>query len=147
MGPAFGGTAIYYSSGIPSSGNYEVTASILQITDNNSSNLRIAGRMSTTLNTCYYLGYNSATDACSLVLLNNGAGTTLATTTIAAPTSLTVRMVGDQISGYVDGVLTHGPVTDAVIGAPGRAGFQHAGNNTTGAGLHLDSISATIIVA
>lgn len=98
--------------------------------------------MSTTLNTMYYVSYNSSSNACTLSVIVAGTVTTLASAFMLATSSLTLRMVGDQISGLVDGVLVFGPVTNSTITTVGRAGFRHGGFNNTGAGIHVDNIEA-----
>ena len=62
-------------------------------------------------------------------------------TGVQATTRLEIN--GDQISGYVDGVLRMGPVTDANITAAGRVGTRIFGNNAAPTtGQHFEAMRA-----
>lgn len=110
----------------------------------------VNGRMDSAALTFYGIRYTGT----AFILYKSVAGTltTLATYTATQSTGVlaTIRleMLGDQISGYVDGILRMGPVTDTAITAAGRVGTRMFGNNTGGnnttatTGQHFEAIRA-----
>lgn len=143
MGPIGSGTNIYHSSAVPPSADYDVTVRMTQLTDNDSSHVEAAGRMSTTANTHYFMAYGSTSNNCSLNVIVNGVNTVLASVLLVPTASLTLRMIGNQITGFVDGVQVLGPITDSAISTAGRAGFRHGGFHSATTGVHVDSIEAS----
>jgi hypothetical protein len=144
MGPVQSGTNIYYSSAIPTSRDYDVTVLINELANNDSSHCSAAGRISTTTNSMYFLQYSSAGDTCSLNLIDNNVITPLASASLVPKVSVTLRMVGDQITGFVDNMQVLGPITDTTLGSVGRAGFRHGGLNSATAGIHIDNFEAVV---
>lgn len=100
-------------------------------------NLRCAvyGRKDSTTTRDYYqfgMQRDSGVDAYRLLERNAGSPTTLADSAGATASSATVKLVedGTSISGYVGGVLTVGPVTDATISGKTRAGLVYVGGGS-----------------
>lgn len=99
-------------------------------------NLRCAvfGRKDPTTTRDYYqfgMQRDSGVDVYRVLERNGGTPTTLADSAGATASSATVKLVqdGTSISGYVGGVLTVGPVTDATISGKTRAGLAYVGGS------------------
>lgn len=93
----------------------------------------IARKDSTSTRDFYQFGIqrDSGVDVYRLLERNAGSATTLgdsagATTT---PVTLKVRVDGSSISGFVDGVLSVGPITDATITGNTRGGLAYVGGS------------------
>lgn len=143
QGPAATSTNIYTSSATPASPDYDVTIVPVVLVDNATSYAAPAGRMDTVANTCYFCQYYMGTDAVSLNVISAGVVTQLGSDVVITPqATLTLRMLGDQISCLVDGATVLGPFTNAVITTAGKAGYRHGGTNSTTDGVHIDSIVA-----
>lgn len=142
--------AVLQASGAPATPNYDVTATI-RVVSTVTSIIGVVGRASTSARTYYLAFYNRVTSggAWSVGLQRMLAGTasTLVENSITSFTAgtthtLLLRMVGDQISVYSDGVLVVGPVTDANITTAGKGGVWSNTAVTTTTGHHIDTITA-----
>lgn len=151
-----GVTAMVYASGTPASADYSVILNLHVVTIANINILGAAGRSSTNANTMYLAYINRVTSGGTwTVYLNKrvtGTNTSFGNFVITTPTAgsdhtLELRMVGDQISLYYDGVLQVGPVTDTAITAAGRAGIYSDIAVTTTTGTHIDTITGSDIVS
>jgi hypothetical protein len=112
------GVYTYYSSYIPASADYDVVATIFLAAGDLS--MAVAGRINTTNGACYSVGTSYG------VWILNGNGVNIGSYTGDSPTTarvVTLRMVGDQISVLIDGVLRIGPITNSAISAIGRPGI------------------------
>lgn len=99
-------------------------------------NLRCAviGRKDSTSTRDFYqfgMQRDSGVDAYRLLERNAGAPTTLADSAGATASAATIKLIvdGTSIAGYVGGVLTVGPVTDATISGKTRAGLAYVGGS------------------
>lgn len=99
-------------------------------------NLRCAvfGRKDSTTTRDYYqfgMQRDSGVDVYRILERNAGAPTTLADSAGVTATSATIKLIvdGTSIAGYVGGVLTVGPVTDATISGNTRAGLAYVGGS------------------
>lgn len=125
-------TADAYSSLVPSSANYTVTANCTAVTS-----LAICatmGRMSTSVWTLYEAIYIGGTGF-QLYKVVNGTPTQLGSTyvvtfTIGTPYTIGLVMNGSTISGTINGV-TEVTATDNAITAAGVAGFKETVTNNT----------------
>lgn len=142
-----------YASGSPANADYEVQATLVFFTDEGNV-VGITGREDISADTYYYAVYNrfGSTAAFELGKHVAGANTQLGSdyndTLVATDQRvLKLRMVGNQISLFVDGTLRVGPITDSDIAAAGKAGLflYDSGSNTTG--IHVDDFSATDVAA
>lgn len=145
-------TAIYYASGTPTTADYEVEATVNIVTTGvDSQQTHACGRYSTSANSGYVFGMHVTGGVwqCFLQRYAAGAATTLGSiTTVTTPTAGTdhtikLRMVRNQISGYYDGALLIGPITDATYTTAGVAGITGrtvAPTSTTG--VHVAGITA-----
>jgi len=143
--PTTNPASLMINSQTPPDADYYVEGDLLVKTVIASAVSGVNGRMDGTAATFYGLRYNGS----SFILFKSNAGTltALATYTATQPTGVTavlrLEMLGDQISGYVDGVLRCGPVTDTDITAVGKIGTRMYGSNaTTSTGQHLESMRA-----
>src|SRR5512139_3874531 len=143
----------YYASGTPGSADYSVTAIVRVITLSITGWTMVCGRMATDSDTQYVAALRRASQGGGTWSLEvsktvTGTSTLLGSTTVTTPSAnsdhtLTLTMVGDQISGTYDGT-TIGPYTDSGITTAGKAGlrpFNNSAGSTTG--VHYDSITAT----
>jgi hypothetical protein len=127
-----------YHSTDPTNADYSVFMDVILKTDNNDAELGPAGRMATGANTAYWVQYHTGSNAWVLrkCLANSYSNldTEAATLTPDQAYEVELRMSGTSISGYIDGVLTLGPVTDSDIAAKGKAGIWAYGTcgDTTG---------------
>lgn len=99
-------------------------------------NLRCAvlGRKDATTTRDFYqfgMQRDTGVDVYRLLERNAGSPTTLADSVGATASAATVKLIpdGTSISGYVNGVLTVGPVTDATISGNTRAGLAYVGGS------------------
>lgn len=90
---------------------------------------------STNTRTFYQFGFqrDSGVDVYRLLERNAGTATTLADSSGATSSSATIKLVidGTSLSGYVGGVLTAGPVTDATISGNTRGGIAYVGGDAS----------------
>lgn len=135
---AAGASTIYQHSGSPASADYSVFADIRKLAGNNDFACGVIGRAAAAAQTFYILQYSdiSATARYRLFKYVAGVPTLLGSeyshTLTGTPEELELRMVGDQISGYIDGVLRIGPATDTDITSAGKAGIYLQGMRETG---------------
>ncbi|MDQ3222387.1 MAG: hypothetical protein M3Q75_02790, partial [Gemmatimonadota bacterium] len=135
--------ALYYASGMPATADYDVEA--VGYVASSVNECSVAGRMDTTVYTLYEFGMFSSSYVLSKI--TNGSRSILGSVsnTFTAGESVTIKleMRGNQISGYANGVLVIGPITDATITASGRAGLRFSGASSDTTSFHLNSITAT----
>ena len=143
---SIGNNTCYYHSGAPASANYYVQCNVHQLSS--VSQQGIAGRIDTVLDTMYYARHNTAFERWDLRKLVAGVDSALGNFSQTLSNGVTytaiLKMDGDQISLYVDGVLRVGPITDSDISAAGKAGFRISGatGETNSTGKHLDNFLA-----
>lgn len=139
----------YWITATPPSADYYVQATFTARSIM-SGNVSVAGRMDTSANTMYILRLNNGTSY-ELRSIVTGTQTTLcsgaATTTNQIPNAgdsrtLKLVMTGNQISGYIQGVLELGPCTDSSITTAGKAGLRFSGAFSSTTGYHFDDFSA-----
>lgn len=123
--------------------DYEVEAEMVLKSVLSGNSISINGRMETGNLTFYSLRF--ATNEFLLLKCINGTFTTLATTpyvaTVDAVVNVRLRLLGNQISGFVNDSLVLGPIADNSITAAGRIGTRiYGANSTPTTGLHYNSI-------
>ena len=132
-----------HNTGVPSSADYSVQETVTHTGTTGSHWLGVMGRFDGT-NTYYTLIYLETGDL-KLYYINAGTFNQLGSTYSNTPSggtafTLKLTMTGDQISGYLDGVLRIGPITDGNITVAGTAGTSADGDNTP-AGDFVDDFS------
>lgn len=129
-----------YASGVPDSADYDVECDYTVFTDIGS--VSLAGRMSTTALTFYYVyyggGYLNLIKSVAGVLTNLGSEPM----SWSGTKHLKLELRGTAITVYVAGVLTIS-ATDGEITAAGRAGVRAGGANDKATGKHIDNFVAT----
>ena len=144
------GQAVLQASGTPTTPDYDVTATIRVVTTVTSI-VGVIGRAAPAARTYYLAFYNRITSggAWSVGIQRMVAGTanTLVENTITSLTAgtdhtLMLRMVGNRITAYSDGVVVAGPLLDSNITAAGKAGVWSNTTVTTTTGHHIDTITA-----
>lgn len=139
---------VYQHSGSPASADYGVFADIQKLSGSTSGlQLGVAGRCAAAANTFYFVIYTHSSTNLRLFKRVAGTQTQLGssyTMTLSAAQRIELRMVGDQISAYVDGVLRIGPVTDSAITAAGKAGVYafHARETSVADSGSIDNFEA-----
>lgn len=137
---------IAYSSWIPPSPDYEVSADVvspdLGVTDTAAST-GITGRTDTTAETYYALRWRQSLTRWELLRVVGGTGAVIASSTASPPSAnvafnLRLNMRGPLIEGWVGGVLLL-QTTDTNITTAGRAGVRMAHASTATTGWHLDN--------
>jgi lysophospholipase L1-like esterase len=134
---------IYFSSGVPSSADYDVEADL--IVASNVNNAGLVGRQSATAETYYLFDYENGANFKLYTLVNatNVNSTTYAMTLTAGQTyHLRLSMRGSQIACFVNGVQIIA-ITDANIPAAGRAGLYFSAQDTDTTGYHLDNFASS----
>lgn len=145
------GSAAYIASGFIPTEDY-IIESDLYVASNNGGFIGVEGRAFTSTDTCYVFGYDgSGTPHWQITAVSAGVSTGLATVNAALNVGQTyhikLQMVGNVISGYVDGVLVAQVNDNSVNGFYGlvtQAGIRGgtvAATDTTG--YHLDNFSVT----
>lgn len=141
----------YYKNSVPPSADYTVSADVIANTILANNRAGVAARVSSSALTMYQWLLNSS-GVLTLVRFVAGTQTQIGTATIAVAAGSThrleIKVEGDQISGYVDGMLQVGPVTDTGVTAAGYPGFMlqsGASAPSYNAGLTLDNFSADTI--
>lgn len=135
--------ALYYSAVTPASADYDVTATITLVTANVALT-SVAGRISTSANTCYFARYQGASTRYEIFKTVAGSSTVIGTYSVTESNgdvrTLRLSMVGTSIRLYVDGVLRIS-ATDSAITAAGKPGirFGDVASSTT-----LDNWSAAV---
>lgn len=139
--------ACYAHSATPPSANYTVAADIA-LRSGAPEHVGVIGRAQVGAQTFYWLLYSHQSTQLRLFKTVGGVQTQLGTafpmTLGATAQRIELRMDGGNISGYVDGVLRIGPVSDSSISAAGRAGLIMLGTRTSGGSdrLSLDNWAA-----
>lgn len=123
-----GAICVYRHSSAPASADYSVFADIAKINGTGREpSMGVCGRMAAAADTFYFLLYSHGAGNVRLFRRIGGENTQLGSSytlsLTGTPVNLELRMIGDQIAGYVDGVLRIGPVTDTAITDAGRAGI------------------------
>lgn len=149
--------AVYYASGSPASADYTVSGSVYVASTGTNSSIEVLGRAVTSALTYYsiYIERVSAGGGTIRLYLRkfvnasqtNLAGGYVITPAAASTHTLTLKMVGDQISGLYDGTVVLGPVTDTAITAAGNAGVRGLTAVSTTTGFHFLDISAADPIA
>lgn len=111
----------------------------------------IARKDSTTTRTYYGFGTQRdvGVDTYRLLARSAGSPTTLGDSSAATSSSATIKIVADgtSISGYVNGALSVGPITDATISAKMRGGLAYAsgaaGDNCSADNFEVKDYTAT----
>lgn len=129
-------SSVYVHSATPSNANYYVKADIAKLSGTRNPIMGVVGRAQSGADTMYQLLYVHSTNLVRLIKRVAGSNTDLGSsyslTLTSTPVTLELRMDGDQISGYVNGVLRIGPVTDTAISAAGLAGISGFDMRQTG---------------
>lgn len=120
--------AVYQNSGAPASADYSVFADLKKLTGANAPQLGVCGRMAAGADTRYAFLHLHGSNVSRLYKWVAGTQTQLgsdyANTLTSTAQRFELRMSGTSISGYIDGVLRVGPVTDVAISAAGKAGIH-----------------------
>lgn len=151
---AGGGAFGYYNdSAAPPSANYAVSAdlyaaSLVECYPG------VCGRVQTGAATFYQLAYDTATTQWKLFKRIANTATLLATSAVSTLTAgntyrLKLVMDGSSISGYVDGALVVGPVTDTSITTAGYPGIRvyYTAEPSNTASFHFDNLLAETLTA
>jgi hypothetical protein len=148
-----GGAAMYYASGVPSSGDYSVQADVHIKSVLSSDAIAVIGRASTTADT-YYLGRyisNGATAQWEILRVVNAAATAVGTPSPAtlnggSTYSVRLEMTGLTIRLLVNGAVVVSGTDTGGFTTAGRGGVRFGFGGSTGiptdtAGFHLDNVS------
>lgn len=145
-----GVTSVIFASGVPASADYKVSAGLAYVSNNGTTiGLGVAGRVESENATYYFARYSNATSGWQLFRMLSGTSTLIGSSTSPSfspgqSKTISLILVGDQISIAVDNVVVIGPVTDTLIAGAGKAavrGFLTTASTTT-TGMHLDWIEA-----
>lgn len=125
--------------------DYRVKATIVRLSDDNSTSIGVCARMVTNADTFYYFRYNNSGDVYQLFSWVAGVGTQIGSNVAGSVVNgvgvdIMLDVVGSTITGYVDGVAVVSG-TDTAISAAGRPGIRGSGAMTTTTGLHYDAFS------
>lgn len=142
----FDAASYLYSSGRPSSPDYDVTANVRLLSSVGQAG--VCGRMLETAQTMYFaFVYNVGGNFVYLYRFLSGSGTSLSNVAVSPTLNtdypLMLRMRGDQISVWWNGSEVIAPITDPYIKATGKAGAGGTGV-TSATGVHLDNIVVTL---
>ncbi len=134
-----------YASGVPANADYDVECDYRVYTTGGVQS--IAGRMSTSSKTMYYVYYSGAENTWVLAKWVSGVVTSLGfyVTGISAGGTvyaLKLQMRGTTIKVYIGGVERIS-VTDSSIVSAGRAGVVSGSANDANIGKHIDNFTAT----
>lgn len=141
----FSGTNVYYASGSPAGGEYDVAADVILKSDDNSATAGIAGRVNTAANTMYFVRYNTNGNVWELFKSVAGTATSLGTFSQTLTVDQVYRVllqIRDATKKvFVDGVERISSADNAITAA-GKAGIRcnNSSGNTTG--VHIDNFSA-----
>jgi hypothetical protein len=135
---------VYRADFVMDNPNYEVEAVLDVLT--NAGSIGVNARASSVANTFYNWRYSSNTWFLAKAVA--GTQTTLATfsQTLTAGQTVTAKLLcnGSIIEGYVDNVLRASAIDTDITGA-GSVGVRSVTAVTTTTGVHMDSITATLI--
>jgi hypothetical protein len=146
------GAVCYLASWVPPTADYDVTVVFKAgALGQNGPCGRFSGTNIDGDPTGYWLRYNTSNSLYELYQVVANSYTLLGTSGSAAPvdgTTLTLRMIGTQISGLKNGATIIGPFTGSVS-AKSQAGIVMVGNSsiTASTGLQLDAISTLVFAA
>ncbi len=134
--------ALYFAGASPVAADYDVQADLYRVDSSTASISGVVGRYDTTADTGYVARYDASSGFYALVKRVAGVNTTLGTFTagfaVGSTHTIKLRMVGTQISLYVDDTLRVGPITDTSVTAANSAGIRAVvGTDTTG--IHIDN--------
>lgn len=132
-----GTESLYHNNATPPSADYAVRMVLEVFTDNDNHALGPLARGSGP-NNWYLFRYQLNGNFVELRKNVAGTQTVLGSTvnmTLVDGDELEIRCEGNQISGYVNSVLTIGPITDSSLTAAGRAGFRGFGTASSTVGL------------
>lgn len=120
---------VYYHTATPPSADYPVKATIATLAGVTSDgSLAVCGRMSTTLDTYYFLQYNHASNILRLFErvagVNTQLGSNFSYTLTSTPAEIELVMVGNQISGKLNGTTVIPAQTSNAITAAGKCGIR-----------------------
>lgn len=139
----------YYHSSYPPTPNYEVSCDVVLLDDNNLASGGPAGRIQSLENGYLYMRYNCNGNFWQVFSNTVATATQIGSNvpqelTIGQAYRATLRMVGNVVTGLVDGVEIISGTSDAIL-SRGRAGFriQQTGSDTTG--LHIDNWQAVAL--
>lgn len=135
-------TRIYYLTTDPRSADYDVEATVVNLSAN-ASTTGVLGRVDTATNTYYYARYATSGGAWQIFRFISGANTQIGSDfnqiiTVGQSAVLTLRMRGATISLLVNGISVISG-TDATITAKGFAGVRPTLTAAAGVGPHLDN--------
>lgn len=138
-----------YHLGTPGDADQTAKATIRIVTATQC-RIGVACRIQAGAATCYhflyrmFVGWSLERIAAGVYTQLGSTAATPAFETASMSKVVEVRAIGDQISGYVDGVLTIGPITDANITTAGLGcGILYNGPNsatTNATGYHFDDV-------
>ncbi len=134
--------ALYFAGAATVAADYDVQADLYRVDASTAAISGVVGRYDTTADTGYVARYDASSGFYALVKRVAGTNTTLGTFTagfaVGSTHTIKLRMVGTQISLYVDDTLRVGPITDSSVAAANSAGIRAVvGTDTTG--IHLDN--------
>jgi hypothetical protein len=141
------------SLGTPPSADYDVSCDLVVKTVLADCYPGVAGRIQSGATTFYQMYHNGTSGNITVSKRIAGTNTVLGTVasgfTAGNTYRIKLRMEGNQISGYVDGVLVLGPFTNGEITTAGLPGIYRADNSACSAttGVHYDNFSADTIGA
>jgi lysophospholipase L1-like esterase len=136
--------AVYCSSGVPSSADYDVEADLTVVSATDTAG--IMGRQSTSAATYYLFDYEFASGAWKLYTVVNGSTLNTATfnqtLTVGQTYHIRLCLRGGSIACYVNGTQILS-LADTNITAAGRAGVLFSNQDTDSTGPHLDNFTAS----
>ncbi|HSZ56643.1 MAG TPA: SGNH/GDSL hydrolase family protein [Tepidisphaeraceae bacterium] len=139
------GFALYYSSGVPASADYDVEADLFIASASDTTGL--LGRQSTSAATYYLFDYEFATGQWRLYTVVNGAtlNTAVFAQTLIVGQTYHVRlsMRGSAIACFVNGTQIIS-LADSNITAAGRAGVLFGNLDTDSTGTQIDNFTAAV---
>jgi len=120
---------VYYHVATPPSADYPVKATIATLAGSTADgSLAVCGRMSTTADTYYFLQYNHASAILRLFErvagVNTQLGSNYSFTLTSTPAEIELEMVGNQISGKLNGTTVIPAQTSNAITAAGKCGIR-----------------------
>jgi hypothetical protein len=143
-----GGDSLCLASGVPPSADYRATADVRVETWNNDAGLAIRFDPSALVGILCFL--DAISGDFRMGEFNGGSFAVLDTFTTSfsagSDQAIEVRVAGNQVWGYLNGVLRLGPAT-TVVAAAGRAGLYAFGAAGPGSGIHLDNLNVPTAAA
>jgi len=146
----------YRASGVPSSADYYVEATLFKITSLTNDYIGVLARAQPTANTFYMARWNQPSSRWELYKVLAGTGTLLGsqagTFTVGQSKILRLTVNGSDLQVAVDGVTVIGgassPIADSSITAAGAAGVRSSTTASQSAttGVHIDSVTASNLI-